>query len=43
MIADLLLYDRLVFPVFAGEGELLRWRKNNWGTTVTVHLISDST
>lgn len=30
LVADLLLYDRLVFPVFSGLGERVRWRQEHW-------------
>lgn len=30
LVTDLLLYDRLVFPVFSGVGERTRWRGENW-------------
>jgi hypothetical protein len=41
LIADLLLYDRLVFPVFSGEGERTRWRKENWDPEGQERLIED--
>ncbi|MEQ1619805.1 MAG: hypothetical protein ABL919_00265 [Methylococcales bacterium] len=30
LVGDLLLYDRLVFPVFSGVNERTRWRDENW-------------
>jgi hypothetical protein len=30
LAADLLLYDRLVFPVFSGHGERTHWRGVGW-------------
>ena len=30
LIADILVYDRLVFPVMSGPGERVRWRENDW-------------
>jgi hypothetical protein len=41
MVADLLLYDRLVFPVFSGEGERTRWRNEGWGPEEQESLIQD--
>ena len=41
LIADLLLYDRLVFPVFSGEGERTRWRKEGWDPEAQESLIQE--
>jgi hypothetical protein len=41
MVADLLLYDRLVFPVFSGEGERTRWRNEGWDPEEQESLIQD--
>jgi hypothetical protein len=41
LIADLLLYDRLVFPVFSGEGERTRWRNEKWDPDAQERLIED--
>jgi hypothetical protein len=41
LIADLLLYDRLVFPVFSGKGERTRWREENWDPEGQESLIED--
>ena len=41
MIADILLYDRLVFPVLSGEGERTRWREAEWDPERQEQLIED--
>ena len=41
LIADLLLYDRLVFPVFAGPNERTRWRGEHWGPDLQESLIEE--
>jgi hypothetical protein len=41
LIADLLLYDRLVFPVFSGKGERPRWQEEDWGPEEQESLIQD--
>ena len=41
VIADLLLYDRLVFPVLSGEGERNRWRQEKWDPEAQESLIED--
>jgi hypothetical protein len=41
LIADLLLYDRLVFPVFSGPGERTRWRGEQWDPGLQENLIED--
>ncbi|MHC2289009.1 hypothetical protein [Bradyrhizobium barranii] len=41
LIADLLLYDRLVFPIFSGEGERTHWRGMNWDPDGLEGVIAD--
>lgn len=41
LIADLLLYDRLVFPVLSGPGERTRWRGEKWDPDLQESLIED--
>jgi hypothetical protein len=41
IIADLLLYDRLVFPVISGRGERTRWRGAGWDPERQERLIED--
>jgi len=41
LIADLLLYDRLVFPVFSDPGERTRWRGKEWDPDLQESLIED--
>jgi hypothetical protein len=39
LVADLLLYDRLVFPVFIGPDERTRWRSKGWDPDLQEGLI----
>lgn len=39
LVSDLLLYDRLVVPVFTGEGERTRWRNESWGPELQERYI----
>ena len=41
LVTDLLLYDRLVFPVISGEGERTRWRGENWDPDLQEVLIEE--
>lgn len=41
LVVDLLLYDRLVFPVISGEGERTRWRGENWDPDLQESLIEE--
>lgn len=41
LVADLLLYDRLVFPVFSRYGERTRWRGEGWDPDLQEQLIED--
>ncbi len=41
LIADLLLYDRLVFPVMSGYGERTRWRNEQWDPDLQESVIEE--
>jgi hypothetical protein len=41
LVVDLLLYDRLVFPVISGAGERTRWRGENWDPDLQEGLIEE--
>jgi hypothetical protein len=41
LVADLLMYDRLVFPVFSRHGERTRWRGEKWDPELQEQLIED--
>lgn len=41
LAADLLLYDRLVFPVMSGPGEPERWTSENWAPDLQETLIQE--
>src|SRR5213080_3358169 len=41
LVVDLLLYARLVFPVFSGAGERTRWRGKNWDPDLQESLIEE--
>jgi hypothetical protein len=41
LAADLLLYDRLVFPVMSGPGEPDRWKAENWAPDLQERLIEE--